>query len=208
MQINMVDTFTARAQAVSAVVKKIKNMQEAFEYTVSVCADKEACQMLMSGCDQPVSDSAGKLCELKPGEKIIAAPALDDENLTMLNSLAEKQGISVISQGLQAYAAGIDIGLAIADLGLAETGTLVLISSSEDLRLTTMLSEISIMILPLSRMRAGSYEALDELSAMMKNGSNYLSFITGASRTADIERVLALGVHGPLELHILLWEDE
>lgn len=207
MQINMVDTFTARAQAVSAVVKTIKNMQEAFEYTVSVCADKEACQMLMSGCDLPVSDSAGKLCELKPGEKIIAAPALDAQGLEQFSKLAEKQGISVISQGLRAYAAGIDIGLATADLGLAETGTLVLMSSSEDLRLTTMLSEINIMILPLSRMRAGSYEASDELSAMMKNGSNYLSFITGASRTADIERVLALGVHGPLELHILLWED-
>jgi len=207
MQNKLVETFTRKAEAVSAVVKKIKNLQDAFDYTVSICADKEACQMLMSGCDLPVSDSAGRLCELKPGEKIIAAPDLDDKNMEQLKTLAEKQGIILISRGLREYVAGIDIGLAIADLGLAETGTLVLISSSEDLRLATMLSEINIMVLPLSRMRAGSYEASDELSAMVNNGSNYLSFITGASRTADIERVLALGVHGPLELHILLWED-
>lgn len=42
----------------------------------------------------------------------------------------------------------------------------------------------------------------------MKKTPNYLAFITGASRTADIERVLALGVHGPLELHILILEDQ
>jgi L-lactate dehydrogenase complex protein LldG len=41
----------------------------------------------------------------------------------------------------------------------------------------------------------------------MRN-ADYTSFITGASRTADIERVLAIGVHGPLELHILLLEDK
>ena len=94
-----------------------------------------------------------------------------------------------------------------ADLGLAETGTLVLKSASEDLRLATMISEINVVVLPLSRMRGGSYDAESELLEMMQDGANYLSFITGASRTADIERVLALGVHGPLELHILLLED-
>lgn len=208
MDMNLVDTFTAKAGAVSAVVSKIRNMQEAFDYTLDICEGKEACEMLMSGCDLPVSDSAARLCELKPGEKVIAAPALDTESLDLFRKQAEKTGISVISQGLKDYVAGIDIGLAVADLGLAETGTLVLMSSSQDLRLATMVSEINVLVLPVSRMRSGSDEALDELSAMMKSGPNYLAFITGASRTADIERVLALGVHGPLELHILLWEDE
>jgi L-lactate dehydrogenase complex protein LldG len=42
---------------------------------------------------------------------------------------------------------------------------------------------------------------------LSKDGPAYVAFVTGASRTADIERVLAIGVHGPLEMHILLLED-
>lgn len=208
MREEMVNTFIAKAEAVSAVVSRISNTREALEYALKICEEKEACQMLVSGCELPVSDSAAGLCKLSAGEKSIAAPGLDDEDLGQLKSLAEKAGIKVIASDLREYVSGIDIGLAVADLGLAHTGTLVLECSSEDLRLSTMLCEINILILPVSRMRSGTDEAGEELAAMMKNGSAYLSFITGASRTADIERVLALGVHGPLELHILLWEDD
>ncbi len=206
MHQDLIEQFTAKAKAVSAEVRHIKSLQEGFDYTVNICAAKQACQMLLSGCDLPVSDQAEELCELKPGEKVIAAPGLQDKDFAALESLAAKQGIDLISKDLRRYAGGVDIGLAVADLGLAETGTLVLVSSSEDLRLATMICEINVLILPISLLRVGTYEAEEELSSMMKNGAGYLSFITGASRTADIERVLALGVHGPLELHILLWE--
>jgi len=83
----------------------------------------------------------------------------------------------------------------------------VLDSSSEDLRLATMLSETHIAVLPLSRLRATSTDLEAELNRLAQAPPRYLSFITGASRTADIERVLTLGVHGPLELHLLLLKD-
>lgn len=202
-----IDLFTKKAEAVSAVVKPVASLNEAYAYTVDVCLNKDACQLLMSGCEGAVSDEAADLCVTKADARIIAAPKLTDDQYAELADTADKAGITLINSDLRKHLAGIDIGFAVADLGLAETGTLVLDSSSEDLRLATMICEISVMVLPLSRLRAGGYEAEAELMPMMRRTPNYLAFITGASRTADIERVLAIGVHGPLELHILLWED-
>ena len=207
MSQDQIALFTQKAEAVSAVVRRVASLEDAFAYTVDICLSKDACQLLMSGCEGAISDEAAELCVAKSSERVIAAPDLPDHHFARLAGAAEKAGITLIADGLRNHLAGIDIGFAVADLGLAETGTVVLDSSSEDLRLSTMISEINVIVLPLSRLRVGGAEAEDELLSMMRKVPNYLAFITGASRTADIERVLAIGVHGPLELHILLLED-
>ena len=71
-----------------------------------------------------------------------------------------------------------------------------------------MISEIHVALLPVSKIRETAYDVEKELVQDMRRPPNFTAFITGASRTADIERVLALGVHGPLELHILLMEED
>jgi L-lactate dehydrogenase complex protein LldG len=202
---NLIQTFITAAQNVSAVVSQVSTMTQAFEYTVDLCERKEACQLLTAGCQERLSTPSEVLCKQKQ-KKVVAAPLLDTDEANQLLELCETRGISFIRDGLRDHLTGIDIGFTVADYGIAETGTLVLDSSSEELRLATMVSEVHVAVMPTNRLRARSLDLEDELKQLMNAAPNYCAFITGASRTADIERVLALGVHGPLELHILMME--
>ena len=204
----VLEKFRKKAELVSAIVSEVDSMAQAIAYTVDLCSQKEACQLLMSGCEESLSDKGRDLCELKQFGKIIAAPALNDADLAELVKQAASREISVIKDGMRGHLAGIDIGFTVADYGIGETGSLVIDSSSEELRLATMVSEIHVAVIPKSRIRATTEDMYDELKAFQSRKPNYLAFVTGASRTADIERVLALGVHGPLELHILILEDK
>ncbi len=203
----LVHQFEAGARAVSAVVGRVPGLAQALDYTVDLCACKEACELLASGCEQPLSTEADRLCDLKQ-QKVMAAPNLPADHWTTLKESCEQQGIVLTDQPLRRHLAGIDIGLTLADYGIAETGTLVIDSRSEAVRLASMISEIHVALLPISRIRATADQLTSELREMMAGAAAYLAFITGASRTADIERVLAIGVHGPLELHILLMEED
>jgi len=198
--------FKKNAEAVSAVVARVADLAQAFDYTLDLCERKEACQLLASGCGEPLSADAEALCGLKQ-QKVIAAPGLSAEAWTALRQRCDQKGILLTDQPLRRHLAGIDIGFTMADLGIAETGTLVIDSGSEEVRLATMISEIHVAVLPISRLRRGALTAEAELREFMQKPPGYLAFITGASRTADIERVLAIGVHGPLELHVLMMEE-
>jgi len=203
----LIQTFRAAAEKVSAVVTEVQTMAEALAYSVDLCERKEACQLLVSGCEAPLSAPAENLCDKKQ-HKLMAAPLLSEEQTQSLATLCEQRGIGFVREGMRDYLSGIDIGLTMADFGIAETGTLVVDSSSEEVRLATMISEVHVAVLPKDRIRASAFELEADLKKMMGASPNYAAFITGASRTADIERVLALGVHGPLELHILLLSEE
>lgn len=203
----LVELFTQNAEAVSAVVTCAGTLREALEYAVDICEQKEACQLLASGCELPLSGKTQELCETKEG-KILAAPNIDPRSYKHLEGLCEEKGIECVKKGLRRHLGGLDIGVTVCDWGIAETGTLVINSTSEDVRLASMIAETHIAVLPVSKIKETSYDQEEDQAALLSDPPNYTAFITGASRTADIERVLTLGVHGPLELHILLWEDK
>ena len=102
-----------------------------------------------------------------------------------------------------------DLGLTEAQGGIAETGTLVLLSDAERHRRISLLPPVHVALLPVSRIVAGIGEALEKVQAdSPAQISRCITFITGPSRTADIELTLVVGVHGPQELHVILLEDE
>ncbi len=200
---NLIRLFSKNAQLVSAKVSHIHSLEQGFEQVVALCDAKKVCQLLPTGCKENSSAKAAPQLKNKQ-QKIIAAPALSDKDYAALKSKCKAKGFELIRKNLRSHLGGIDIGVSICEHGIAETGTLVLDSRSEELRLATMISELHVAILPVSAIVADSLDLEHWLTARMKNGPDYTAFITGASRTADIERVLALGVHGPLELHIML----
>jgi L-lactate dehydrogenase complex protein LldG len=139
--------------------------------------------------------------------RIMAAPNLDEADFARIDKVCRASGdVRLIRENLRSYPGGIDMGITLVDFGIAETGTLVLNSDSEETRLSTMLCETHVAILNEEKIRETALSMADELNDLTARPCSYTAFITGASRTADIERVLALGVHGPLELVILLVE--
>lgn len=97
----------------------------------------------------------------------------------------------------------VDAGITSAQAGIAETGTLVLDSSVERNRLVSLVPPIHIAILDASKI----FLTLGETLAALHSGpelSPAITFITGPSRTADIELTLTLGVHGPQQLYVII----
>jgi L-lactate dehydrogenase complex protein LldG len=90
-----------------------------------------------------------------------------------------------------------DLGITEADYLLPETGTLVLSSSAEKPRAVSLLPRVHLAIVHPAMLRADMHQVFAEAK-----DHHYLVFITGPSRTADIELTVTLGVHGPRSLYV------
>jgi L-lactate dehydrogenase complex protein LldG len=101
-----------------------------------------------------------------------------------------------------------EVGITSASYGLADTGTLVLLSRSEQLRLISLLPPIHVCILEPRQILWSLSELLaHEQHKFLTSESQHqtMTCITGPSRTADIEQTITMGVHGPHSLHVLLY---
>ncbi len=104
---------------------------------------------------------------------------------------------------LRRVCANIPVGITSADYALADTGTLVMLSSPQEARMISLLPPAHIAVVPHERVLTG----LDELFAVVPlpaEVSSSMVLITGPSRTGDIEQILVRGVHGPGEIHVVV----
>jgi len=97
----------------------------------------------------------------------------------------------------------------VAIAGVAESGTLVLTSDPQTPTTLNYLPDAALVVLREADM-VGAYE--DVWDQLRQQGGNFMprnvNWVTGPSRTGDIEQTLLLGVHGPRTLHVLLVRDD
>ena len=87
----------------------------------------------------------------KQGGQVVAAPGWPEAEMASIQKHFSQAGLEVLTAELRSRANDLYTGFTRADYGIAETGSLVLESTSEDLRLATMLSEVHVAVLPKSK---------------------------------------------------------
>ncbi|MFM7413673.1 MAG: lactate utilization protein C [Planctomycetota bacterium] len=98
-----------------------------------------------------------------------------------------------------------DAGITACEAAVAQTGSILVSSGSCGGRALSILPHVHVVILPAVAVAGTLADALDLVRARHASRlPSMLSFITGPSRTGDIERILVLGAHGPKELIVLL----
>jgi L-lactate dehydrogenase complex protein LldG len=103
------------------------------------------------------------------------------------------------------YAEKAAVGIGMAQLALAETGTVMVYSHEGCGRAVTLLPTTTIFVIPRQDIRPRLTQAMEHLQERMPAGlPASINFISGASSTADIELVRVQGVHGPVKIAYII----
>ena len=100
----------------------------------------------------------------------------------------------------------LDIGITLGEFGVGETGSICVDNYAYEARIASMLPLINIIFMPKNCIVNNMQDAFDVLAKVFWKG--YSGFVTGPSRTSDIERVLTLGVHGQSRVILFAIEDD
>ena len=173
----MFEEFKTKAEGVSAEVHRFGSTKEALTFLVDFMAQ------------EGVTEQEGKYGVMAD------CPFLASVDRTVLESV---NGLSF--EVSRERAAKALVGISQVDWAMADTGTLVQDATAIDKRLVSTLPTIHVALIATAGLRADMPSVLAEADPQT---ANYIAMITGPSRTADIERVLTIGVHGPERLVIV-----
>jgi len=175
------ENFKARAEGVSAEVHRFSDKEAALSFLIGFL-QKEGL------ADSPQATALWAECSF-----------LDSVDRDELRKIAGLK-FAVTREA----AAEARFGISQMEWALADTGSLAQNSSAIEQRLVSSLSSIHIALVPTSGILSDMPALLEKVNP---KDCAYLALITGPSRTADIERVLTIGVHGPDRL-VIIFVDE
>jgi len=173
--------FETRAKAVSGEVFRVPDAAAARETLLRLVDEVGAKKAVV--VESPIQEAAG------------------------ITEALRLRGVTVYTEptDIAAHAETADIGISGVEVGVAETGSVFQDGTSIATRLVTILPPLHVVFLPSANIVPGITEAFDIISPSFDRG--YIGFITGPSRTADIERVLTIGVHGPGRFAIIAVDE-
>jgi L-lactate dehydrogenase complex protein LldG len=192
----LVESFAQEAAAAGAVVHGPTSMDDVFSIVQRLVLETGTSTVLAWDPEALGSPDAWRRLESLGLTPI--SPTLPPDTSRRLASLAALDGVAV--------------GLTGAIGALADTGTIVLASGPDRPRLAWLLPSRHVAIVDTRLVSADMDEFFRSSGFGGSTGSHrsppslpaHLAFVTGPSRTADIELTLTRGVHGPREVHIIL----
>ena len=217
---SLIAQFCAEAEKVGAQVARVQSSDEIKSYLAGMLSSDKPEVVALSN-SKAVHDSGIREWFISQDIQII--PSLKEFALIEPNTnTGERQSAhrpstneSEISKGngaslrssYQRALMAASLGVTSADYAIADTGTLVLVSGNEQHRLISLLPPTHLCLLDSSRVVANLSSLLACVSGEYQRSKTpplAMTFITGPSRTADIELTLTVGVHGPCQQHILI----
>lgn len=178
----MYEQFKLRAEGVGAEVHRFRTRGEALGFTLTFLQQEGT-------ADAPQS------CAVWAG-----GPFLTGIDTAQLSGKVPGLRFNVSRQ----TAADSMIGISEADWALTDTGSLVTDQTAVEQRLAATLPVIHMALIGTDRILPDKTAVFSRITP---ETSRYIAFITGPSRTADIERVLTIGVHGPKRLVIVFFDE-
>ncbi len=181
-------TFIAAFQSVRGITHVVSNWEEAAGRAAAICVEKRASCVALGDFQGTFNETFRQNTEgaidtiLSPPYSAASLPGAID---------------------------AVQIGVGFAAYGIAQTGTLVEEATDDAIRLVSALPRTYIGIVAASDLVENLIDAAPRLRASFAQHAenNTVSFISGPSRTGDIEMILTLGVHGPEEAHAIIVDN-
>ena len=158
---------------------------------------------------QSLADSLGVNNAVRSDQEVFGQILVDTPlESTGIGVTTVAHGPDISRESLRSSIIAADIGLTGADYAVAETGSVIVLPRKGLSRLVSLVPPVHLALVRPEDL----VESLDDLFLLRRleyhegggDMGSYLNFITGPSRTADIEQTLVVGVHGPKEVHLVL----